>query len=340
MTTLSVDHLRKRYGGTTCLDDVSMTFEGPGIRALLGRNGAGKSTLLNIAANRAFADSGSILLDGENVTENEAAQERIVLMSEDNLFPSSMRMRDIETNVRRFAGTFDSDLASTMAEVLDLDRSMRFSAMSTGQRTVAKLIVALASPADVVILDEPVLGLDATNRDEFSRILMDTYARRPRLIIVSTHLIEEISTLVESAVIIDHGRLVASGSVEELETMVWNVSGPERSVDEAVGRRRVLRTERLASSVTAYVVGRPQADAPNVRVSALGLQETFVELTRRHVTVSSEGLTAASRDDSGQGGVDSSAGRAQSHPAQSYPSQSYPIADHSVASHSPNGKDL
>ncbi|WP_300767308.1 ABC transporter ATP-binding protein [uncultured Bifidobacterium sp.] len=286
MTTLSVEHLRKRYGGTTCLDDVSMTFEGPGIHALLGRNGAGKSTLLNIAANRVFPDSGAILLDGERVTENEAVQDRITLMSEDNLFPSSMRMRDIETNVRRFAGSFDAKLANRMSEVFDMDRSMRFSSMSTGQRSVAKLIIALSSPADVVLLDEPVLGLDATNRDEFSRVLMETYAHRPRLIIVSTHLIEEISTLVESAAIIDRGRVVASGSVEDLETMVWKVSGPRRAVDAAIGHRRVLRVERLAASANAYVMGRPRTDVPDARVSPLGLQEAFVELTRRSADLS------------------------------------------------------
>ena len=126
-----------------------------------------------------------------------------------------------------------------------------------------------------------MLGLDATNRDEFSRILLDAYGRRPRLIIVATHLIEEIATLVESAAIVERGRLIASGSVDDLESMVWKVSGPNDAVATAVDGQRVLRTERLALSANAYVLGRPRADIANTRVSSLDLQDAFVEFTRR-----------------------------------------------------------
>ena len=107
MTGIQIQELTKRFGDNVALQNVSLTFQPGKIYGLLGRNGAGKSTLLGIAANRLFADSGQVLIDGEPACENDRAQKKLYMMSEKNLYPKDMRVRDVFRWSERFFGSFD-----------------------------------------------------------------------------------------------------------------------------------------------------------------------------------------------------------------------------------------
>ncbi|MCI1901128.1 MAG: ABC transporter ATP-binding protein [Bifidobacteriaceae bacterium] len=281
--TLKISHLTKRYKEKQALNNVSLTFEPSTIYALLGNNGAGKSTLLNIINNRIFTTEGEVELDGEPVIDNSPALRHLYLMSEDNLFPPSMKVSTIFTMTEGFFGGFDWDLANHLINGFELQTSLSFKKLSTGYRTITKLIAALCVPANYIFLDEPVLGLDATHREFFYRELIQTFSDRPRCFVISTHLIEEISHLVESVVIIDDGVILEQGDAESMERSAFSVEGSPDLAEEFTANLDVLSSNRITGQMTVYVKGTVPPDVPaGLRIEYLGLQDYFVRLAQAH----------------------------------------------------------
>ncbi len=280
MNEIKLDRVSRRFGETLALDDVSLTFGGEKIYALLGRNGAGKSTLLRLIANRDRADSGTITLDGEPVWENDAAQGKLYLMSETTCYPEGMRIRDAFAWTARFYDSFDADFAARAAEAFGLDLGKKVKSLSTGYTSIFKLVIALAVGTPYLLLDEPVLGLDAGHRDLFYRLLIERYAENPSTIIISTHLIEEISALVEEVVIIDHGHILRAAAREALLAEGCSVTGAIGAVDAYLDGRPLLGADTLGGLKTAYLLGEPPMPVPNgIEIGRLDLQRLFVKMT-------------------------------------------------------------
>lgn len=277
--TIEARGLTMKFGDVTALEDVSVTFGGNRIVGLLGRNGAGKSTLLNLLTNRLLPTSGEALIQGINVRENDRALEDIYVMGEKNLMPESTGVRQFFRWTRDFYPGFDMEYANALAEKFGLDTRKKLKSLSTGYLTIAKIIAALATDVPFLLLDEPVLGLDANHRELFYRLLLENYGEKPRTILVSTHLIEEISDMVEQIVILKAGRLLLDKPAEELRRMGYAVSGKAADVDAYCAGRRVLSVESLGGLKTACVLGEDRDIPPGLEVSGLDLQKLFVRLT-------------------------------------------------------------
>jgi ABC-2 type transport system ATP-binding protein len=179
MSSLKVTQINKSFQ-QPLLQDISFMLAEPGIYGLLGRNGVGKSTLLKIITNRIFPDSGQVMLDGEPLAENSAQLEKIFLMSEVNLYPKSMKVQEAIRWTARFYNGFDQVLATDLLTKFDLAPRQKIAKLSTGYQTIFKLIVALCVPAEFVLLDEPVLGLDANHREIFYHTLIENYTQIAR----------------------------------------------------------------------------------------------------------------------------------------------------------------
>lgn len=206
MSTIEVKDLTKNYGKTTALNNVSVTFKENCIYGLLGRNGAGKSTLLNIISGRTFADSGEVLIDGVNASGNDSALGKVHLMSEQLLYNPSLKVKDMFKTASFYYPDFDTEYAMKLCSEYELDTNRKLSKLSTGYRTIAKAVNALACGAPIVFFDEPVLGLDANHRDLFYKHVVNRYSERPATFVISTHLIEETAGIIERAVVIKKGR--------------------------------------------------------------------------------------------------------------------------------------
>ena len=284
MTGIQIQELTKRFGDNVALQNVSLTFQPGKIYGLLGRNGAGKSTLLGIAANRLFADSGQVLIDGEPACENDRAQKKLYMMSEKNLYPKDMRVRDVFRWSERFYGSFDRQQAQVLAQQFGLNTKKRVKELSTGYTSIFKLIVALCLDVPYLFLDEPVLGLDANHREMFYHLLLKNYADEPRTIIIATHLIEEVANLIEEIAIIDEGRLLMSQSVQSLLDSGYCVSGKACDVDAYAAGKKVIGEDVLGGLKTAYILGGCDRQAlcdSGLELSKLNLQKLFVELTKK-----------------------------------------------------------
>ena len=280
MNEIKLDRVTRRFGETLALDDVSLTFGGEKIYALLGRNGAGKSTLLRLIANRDRADSGAITLDGEPVWENDAAQGKLYLMSETTCYPEGMRIHDAFAWTARFYDSFDADFAAHAAEQFGLDGAKKVKSLSTGYTSIFKLIIALSVGTPYLLLDEPVLGLDAGHRDLFYHLLIERYAERPSTVVISTHLIEEISALVEEVVIIDRGRILRAAAREDLLAEGCSVTGAAGAVVVYLAGCPLVGADTLGGLKTAYLLGEPPAPVPDgIEIGRLDLQRLFVKMT-------------------------------------------------------------
>ncbi len=282
MDQLIVKNIVKKYRRQTVLDNISFILEPAKIYGLLGRNGAGKTTLLNIMSNRIFPTSGEVKIGNEDVNNNDDLLSKIFLMSEVNLYPRHMKISQTFDLADAAYNNFDYDLANRLLKVFGLNDRMKITNLSTGQRTASKLIVALAVNADYVLLDEPILGLDANHRDSFYKELVKTYQERPRTFVLSTHLIEEIQQLVEHVLIMDQHHIIINEDTESLLAKAYAISGPEKMVDEYTAGLKILKTEMMGNIKTAYLLDRldEQRVIPDqVKIGHYDLQHLFIYLT-------------------------------------------------------------
>lgn len=281
MSTIEIKDVTKRFGETVALDGVSLKFEENKIYGLLGRNGAGKSTLLNIISNRIFANGGEILVDGENACENDRALAKIYCMSDKNLYNDSVKVKELFEITKGFYPDFDMEYAKRLADEYKLNINKRIKGLSTGYTSIYKIILALSSGAPIVFFDEPVLGLDANHRELFYKELIGRYSENPATYVISTHLIEEASDLIEKVVILKEGKIIMDGDVEEVLNQGFAISGAAGAVDAFCAGREILGEDVLGGLKTVYVRGKIRADEvpAGLEISKLDLQKLFVQLT-------------------------------------------------------------
>lgn len=260
---------------------MSLTFEAGKIHALLGCNGAGKSTLLDITSNRLFPSAGQVFIDGEPVTENPSALAKLYALGPSDLYPETMRVDKLYRSLAAFHEGFNPHVALSIAKRFGLDTGVTIDALSTGHRTVYRLAIALATTEEYLLLDEPVLGLDANARELFYRLLLEDYLEKQRTIVVATHLIEEVANLVEWVTIVDCGRLLLQASAEELRASGYSVSGRAEDVDTYCEGREILGVDELGGLKVAYLRGVFDAEVTDERLvfSPMSLQKLFVKLT-------------------------------------------------------------
>ena len=281
MNCIEVKNVSKRFAETEALSQVCLRFEENKIYGLLGRNGAGKSTLLNIIANRIFADSGQVFINGMPAVENDRAQSLLYLMSEQTLYPEKMKIREVFKWTQNFYPSFDLAYAQNLAARFGLDTKKKVKALSTGYSSIFKIIVALSAGTPYILLDEPVLGLDAAHRELFYKVLIEKYSTDPCTVILSTHLIEEAAGVVEDIVIIKEGKIIQNQSCEALLSKGYTISGKAAAVDDFIRGKEIIGTDSLGGLKTAYILGAlPEEEIPgDLELSRLDLQKLFVQLT-------------------------------------------------------------
>lgn len=282
---IEIKNVSKNFGKTTALKNVSLTLATNKIYGLLGRNGAGKTTLLNIITNKIFANEGEVLIDGETAVENDNAQSKIFCMTEKNVYPIEMKVKEGFQWTKEFYPGFDMEYANSLAQKFALSTKKRLKELSTGYTSIFKLILALSSQAPIIIFDEPVLGLDANYRELFYKELLTHYSEHPKTVIVSTHLIDEISNVLEDVIIIKNGEVVLSHPVDQVLQLAYTVSGDSINVDAYTKGKNVIREETMGKYKSATIYQkRDSADKNAIRELALDitparLQELFICLT-------------------------------------------------------------
>lgn len=289
MSTLTIEKVSKHYGKKQVLKDISVSFEGGKLYGLLGRNGAGKTTLIDMITGKQAVSSGQITMDGRKAPGNDWVQGHIFAMGEQNIYPEDMSVKGVFSWMQLRYSRFNWDEAYRLSRIFHLDLKHRFCKLSTGQQSLVKLVCGLALDVDIKIFDEPVLGLDAVHRDIFYKELLKSYAENPCTVILSTHLIEEVSDLLERVVVMDEGEIKVDSAVEDLLREAYCVSGPRQDVEVFVKGRPVLETEFLQGFASATVRERLTEDIRRAG-EQVGLQFAGVSLNRLFIDLTKEAV--------------------------------------------------
>jgi ABC-2 type transport system ATP-binding protein len=285
MFTIEVDDLRLSFGDTNALDGLSFRLDGGKIYGLLGRNGSGKTSLLSLLAAFRRPTAGAIRIDGENPWENARLMRQICLIRESGDVYDSEKVRVVLKVAAQLRPSFDRDYADRLVERFRIPTGKTVQSLSRGQKSALGIVLGLAGRAPLTMFDESYLGMDAPSRYAFYDELLADYSANPRTIIISTHLIEEVSSLFEEVIIIDRGRLVAHDEADVLRARGVAVTGPAEVVDTFTAGLTVLGAQRLGGTKSVTVFGSlDEAQTSAARLAGLelgpvSLQDLFVHLT-------------------------------------------------------------
>ena len=220
---VAADHLSKWYGQVIGLNDVSVTVP-PGITGLLGPNGAGKSTFMKLITGQLKPSKGHIMVLGEAIWGNPALFHRIGFCPEQDAFYDRMTGLEWVTALVRLNGVSEADASAMGAralEMVDLTDAAhkKIGAYSKGMRQRVKLAQALAHDPDLLILDEPLAGMDPIGRRKTIRMIKD-WGRAGKGIIVSSHILHEIELMTANILLINQGRILAEGNVHQIRDLI------------------------------------------------------------------------------------------------------------------------
>lgn len=232
---IELTNVTKQYRDVSVLKNVTLKIDEPGIYCLLGRNGAGKTTLLKSMAGYQNITDGKIEVDGKVITT--ATLKTGVSYIENFAKHFNLPVKKLLHIASEVNPNYDFAFASEMMERFELDGKKKFHHLSLGMKTMVSSIICLASNQSTILLDEPVLGFDAMMRVEFYEMLTESFQKHPRVIIVSTHIIEEIAKTVEKLIIIEKGCILF---FDTLQAMQANGNQPLSLQDfflQTVGRK-------------------------------------------------------------------------------------------------------
>ncbi|MEC0093524.1 ABC transporter ATP-binding protein [Paenibacillus macquariensis] len=284
-TVVKVKGLTKTYGNVNAIQDVSFSIESNKIYGLLGRNGAGKTTLMHLITAQQFASSGDIQVFGEHPYENNRVLSQCCFIKESQKYPDNYRINDLLEVSSFFFPNWDRDYAHTLIELFGLPLTRRIKKLSRGMLSSIGIVVGLASRAPLTMFDEPYLGLDAVARSLFYQQLIEDYGKYPRTIILSTHLIDEVSQMLEHVMVIDNGKLIIDEDADELRGSAFTVVGPATSVESFIVGRNVIDRKPFGGLLSATLMTRlsvrdqQQAATLGLEISSISLQQLIIHMT-------------------------------------------------------------
>jgi ABC-2 type transport system ATP-binding protein len=234
-----------------------------------------------------FATSGDVRLFGHSPVENAAALERTAFIKESQKYPEDFKVKHVFASAPWFFGSWDAELADDLAQAFRLPMDRRIKKLSRGQLSAVGVIAGLASRAPLTFFDEPYLGLDAVARQLFYDRLLADYAEHPRTIVLSTHLIDEVSNLLEHVLVIDEGRIIIDSDADDLRGSATTVAGTATAVDRFTKGREVLHREGIGGLASATVgvldaADRRAATEAGLELTPVSLQQLIIRTTTQN----------------------------------------------------------
>lgn len=273
---IELKQVTKQYGQAAVLKNISLSIDEPGIYCLLGRNGAGKTTLLKSIAGYQNITDGTIRVDGKTITTSTL--DTGVSYIENFAKHFNLPVRKLLQIAAEVNPNYDYEFASDMMERFELDGKKKFNHLSLGMKTMVSTTICLASNKEVILLDEPVLGFDAIMRVEFYDMLAESFRKHPRIIIVSTHIIEEIAKTIQKLIIIDKGSVRFFDTLQSVETKSFSISGLQKDVEAATQNLNVIGQDTVGGLATSYIFDNPPKEAASLEIHPLSLQEFFIQM--------------------------------------------------------------
>ena len=284
---VEVQGLTKTYGGVNAVDDVSFTMESGKIYGLLGRNGAGKTTIMHMLTAQMFPTSGKVRVFGEAPYENNRVLSQVCFIKESQKYPDHFRVIDVLELCSVIFPNWDQRFADQLLNDFRLPLKRGMKKLSRGMLSSVGVIIGLASRAPLTMFDEPYLGLDAVARELFYDRLIEDYAEHPRTIVLSTHLIDEVSRILEHVIVIDSGKLILNEDADAIRGQAYTAVGQAEKVESFISGQETIDRKPLGGLLSVTVLGgldpgrRKQAEILGLELTPVSLQQLIVHLTKQ-----------------------------------------------------------
>ena len=277
---VEVKNLTKTFGGFTALKELNMTIPKGAVYGLVGPNGAGKSTLIRHIAGIYRPDSGEIAIDGEAVWENPIAKAKLGYIPDDLFFFKSATIEDMRRYYRGLYPSFDDELFQRLGEKFDLPRKSPIRKFSKGMKKQAAFWLTVACRPELLVLDEPVDGLDPVMRRQIMGLILADVAEHGTTVLVSSHNLRELEDICDHVGILDKGQMLLERSLADMQGGTVKVQFVGEVPDGLnilhrtdIGKLRTIVVRATAQEAEAVF---ERADLPFYEVLPLSLEEIFI----------------------------------------------------------------
>jgi ABC-2 type transport system ATP-binding protein len=283
-----ISDLTVRYGRTIAVDHVALSVDRGSVYALVGRNGAGKSSLVRCLLGQQKPESGETLLFGEDAWSRRAAlMQRVGVVTEEADAPPEMSVASIARFCSRLYDKWDQSSVEARLKTFGVPLASRFGSLSKGQKKQVSLALALAIAPDLLVLDDPTLGLDVVARKSLFEEVIGDLADRGTTIFITTHDLAGVETFADRVGMMENGRLVLDEEVDALKSRFRRIrfAAQPVAIDTAVLRTTVVRSwgggaEAIVSNYDdlAFERMRSTSDIGAAEVEAMSLEEIFIAI--------------------------------------------------------------
>ena len=214
---LEMKNVTKTFGSFTALDNLTMTIPKGAVYGLVGPNGAGKSTAIRHLIGVYRPDCGTITMEGQPIYENPELKVRIASIPDDVFYYPAATMEEMHKFYRGIYPQFDEDLYQRLFEVFQLPRKTQIRRFSKGMQKQAAFHLSICCRPDVLILDEPVDGLDPVMRRQVWSLILNDVAQRGTTVLISSHNLRELEDICDYVGIMDHGKMLLERSLADMQ---------------------------------------------------------------------------------------------------------------------------
>ena len=277
---LNMHQVTKTFGNFTALNNLSMHIPKGAVYGLVGPNGAGKSTAIRLLTGVYRPDSGEITLEGQKIYENPEVKTRIAYIPDEIFYFPSASLEEMRKYYKGFYPKFDDELFDRLYDVFQLPKKGQIRRFSKGMQKQAAFHLSICTRPDVLILDEPVDGLDPVMRRQVMSLILSDVAQRETTVLISSHNLRELEDVCDHVGIMDKGQMLLEKSLASMQGNTVKL----QMVGDAPEGLEILHTSSSGRLNTLVVRGTPQevqakVDACNPTyfdILPLSLEEIFI----------------------------------------------------------------
>ena len=283
---IKVKNVVKTFGDFTALDNLNINVEKGSVYGLIGPNGAGKTTILKILAGVYKNDSGECCIDNQPVFENMDIKERLTFISDDLFFYSTYTIKD---TAKYYAGLYKNwswERFESLKEIFKIDENRKVRRLSKGMQKQVAFWLCISAQPDIMLLDEPVDGLDPVMRRNVWRLMLADVAERGTTVLVSSHNLRELEDVCDHVGIMHNGRIVLEKALDDVKgaTHKLQVAFSDGVSDELLAELSPVHTESYGSVNIFIVKGESDEIIEKVKkysplicdILPLTLEEVFI----------------------------------------------------------------
>jgi len=283
------EELVKTYPEVRAVDGLSMNVPRGVAYGFLGRNGAGKTSTIRILLGLTRPTAGRGLVLGFSIGRDQVAiLERTAFVSESKTLYGNLTARELVRFTRGFYPKWSDQAVTKYSRLFEIPMDRPFSKLSQGNRTKVYLLLALSQGADLLVLDEPTMGLDPLVVDEFLRVLVEDVVGEGHTVFVSSHHLSDVEQIADWVGLIDHGRLLLEARLDDIKSQFRLITVVGNALPQSLSPEILLVASEgsfckylVKKNADAFAAELSRQGATVAEVSPLGLREIFLELVRK-----------------------------------------------------------